>query len=133
MRVLIVDDEKDTLRAIACFLDHSNVEILPVTDSVEAARHITDQHFDAMIFDIHMPTPNGLDLTRMARQTSINRTTPIGLVTGFDDVETRNKGAEAGATCFAGKPFTPETIRRILQVLQASIFARDLASLRLPR
>jgi len=42
MRVLLVDDEKDTLRAMEYLLDHFVVEILPVTDSVEAARHITN-------------------------------------------------------------------------------------------
>ena len=105
---------------MACFLDHSNVEVLPVADSVEAARHITNQHFDAMIIDVKMPSPDGLELTRAARQTSVNCRTPIVLVTGYDDLETRRKGSEAGATGFAGKPITPENIRCILHVLQGA-------------
>lgn len=120
MRVLLVDDEKDTLRAMSCFLDHSGVEFLAVMDSVEAAKHITDHHFDAMIIDVHMPSPDGLCLTRLARQTLINSGTPIVLVTGYDNFETRRKGSEAGATCIAGKPITPKMIRSILQVLHGS-------------
>ena len=41
---------------------------LPLTDSVEAARHITTQPYDAMIIDVHMPSPDGLELTRLARR-----------------------------------------------------------------
>ena len=55
MRVLLVGDEKGNNVALAYFLDHSDVEILAVTDSVEAARCITNQHFDAIILDVHMP------------------------------------------------------------------------------
>ncbi len=68
MRVLLVDDEKDIPRAMACFLNYPDVEILPVADSMQAARHITDQHFAAMIIDVHMPSPDGLELTRLARR-----------------------------------------------------------------
>jgi CheY-like chemotaxis protein len=121
MRVLLVDDDKNTLNAMACFLDDPDVEMLPLTDSVEAARHITNQHFDAMIIDVCMPSPDGLELTRLARQTSINCKAAIVLVTGYDDLETRRKGSEAGATCFAGKPVTPANIRRILHVLQGAV------------
>ncbi len=132
MRVLLVDDEKDTLRAMACFLDHSNVETLPVADSMEAARHIVNQPFDAMIMDVHMPSPDGLELTRAARRTSLNGTTPIGLITGFDDTETQSKGSEAGATCFAGKPITPQKIRSILHVLQGAASPDRRRHARLP-
>jgi CheY-like chemotaxis protein len=132
MRVLLVDDEKDTLRAMACFLNHSDVETLPVADSTEAARHITNQHFDAMIIDVHMPSPNGLELTRLARRSFINRRTPIALITGYDDLETRRKGSDARATCFAGKPVTPEKIRSIAQLLLGSVSSDQRIRVRLP-
>jgi CheY-like chemotaxis protein len=117
---------------MACFLDPSDVEILPVTDSVEAARHITNQHFDAMIIDVHMPSPDGLELTRLARRASINRTTPIALISGDEDIETRLKGLEAGASCFAGKPITPKKIRRILQFLQGPVSSDTRSRARFP-
>jgi CheY-like chemotaxis protein len=121
MRVLIVDDEKSALKAMACFLDHSDLEIMPVTDSADAAQQIIDQDFDAMIIDVHMPFPDGIELTRLARRSSLNRRTPIALITGDDDIRIRCKGLEAGATCFAAKPFTPKIICGILHVLQGDV------------
>jgi CheY-like chemotaxis protein len=132
MPVLIVDDEKDTLRAIVCFLERSAVEILPLTDSVEAARHITTQPFDAMIMDVNMPSPDGLELTRLARRSFVNRRTPIGLMTGYDDLETRQKGSDAHATCFAGKPVTPDKIRSVVQLLLGSVSSYQRTRARLP-
>lgn len=119
MRVLLVDDEENTLRAMTHFLDHCDVEIVPTADSVEAAKHIINQTFDAMIIDVHMPSPDGLELTRLARQAPINRLTPIALITGDDEIKIRLKGLKAGASCFAEKPDTPKKLWGILQILQA--------------
>jgi CheY-like chemotaxis protein len=88
--------------------------MLSVNDSVEAARLIVTESFDAMFIDYLMPTHNGLQLTSMARKSPTNHATPIILITGYDDVDTRNKGAEAGATYFLPKPFTPDKVRRVL-------------------
>ncbi len=132
MPVLIVDDEKDTLRAIERFLGPCDVEILPLTDSVEAARHITTQPYDAMIIDVNMPSPDGLELTRLARRSFINRRTPIGLMTGYDDLETRRKASDALATCFAGKPVTQDKIRSIVQLLRGSVSSHQRTRARLP-
>jgi CheY-like chemotaxis protein len=132
MRVLIVDDEKDTLRTLERFLDQCNVEILPLTDSVEAAQEIITQHFDAMILDVNMPSPDGLELTRLARRSFVNRKTPIGLITGYDDLETRQKGSDARATCFIGKPVTQDKIRSIVQLLLGSASSHQRTRARLP-
>ena len=114
MRILIVDDEDETLRAMQGFLGRTNVEIVPISNSPEAARLIVDEHFDAMFIDYLMPRPNGLELTSIARNSDHNQGTPIIMVTGYDDVETRSKGAEAGVTYFLPKPFTPDKIRRVM-------------------
>ncbi|MGO8815740.1 MAG: response regulator [Terriglobia bacterium] len=132
MRVLIVDDEKDTLRVMERFLDTAELEILPVGESVEAARQITTRPFDAMIIDVHMPAPDGLELTRLTRRSFINRRTPIVLITGYDDLETRRKASDAGATCFAGKPVTQEKIRNIVQLLLGSVPSGQRNRIRLP-
>lgn len=119
MRVLLVDDEEDTLRAMTHLLDHCDVEIVPTPDSGEAAKHIINQNFDAMIIDVHVSSPDGLELTRLARKISINRSTPIALIAGDDEIEIRFKGLEAGASCFAEKPLNPKKLWGILRILQA--------------
>jgi CheY-like chemotaxis protein len=132
MRLLIVDDEKDILKAMERFLDHSDFEVMPVADGMQAAPQITTRPFDAMIFDIHMPSPDGLELTRLARRSFMNRRTPIALITGYDDLETRRKGTDAGATCFAGKPVTPEKLRSIAQLMLGSVSSSRRTRVRLP-
>jgi CheY-like chemotaxis protein len=115
MRILIVDDEDEALRAMSNFLAGTDGEIVLVSDSVEAARNITTEHFDVMFIDYVMPPPNGMELMSLARKSPMNHETPIVLVTGYDDFETRGKGAEAGATYFLAKPFTPEKIQSMLR------------------
>lgn len=114
MRILIVDDEDEALRAMERFLSRTDVEILPTHDSAQAAQLITTEHFDGMLIDYLMPGLDGLELVSTARRSQANRETPIIIVTGYDDMDTRNKAAKAGATCFLAKPFTPDKIRRVL-------------------
>jgi len=115
MRILIVDDEEETLNAMAHFLAGTDAEILPVSESAEAAWYIANEHFDAMMIDYVMAPPDGLELTRLARRSSLNHGTPVILVTGYDDLDTRAKGAKAGVTRCLAKPFSPERIRSVLR------------------
>ena len=133
MRILIVDDENQALDAMASFLADPKVEIVSVTDSTEAAKQINSQHFDAMFIDFVMPPPNGMELMRMARISPLNQGTPIILVTGYDDIETRNKGAEEGATSFLAKPFTPQMIRNVLKSALFNIDSSKAPGVHLPR
>jgi CheY-like chemotaxis protein len=54
----------------------------PIADSQEAARCINQQRFDGIFFDIGMPILNGLDLAKLVRESRVNKTTPIVIVTG---------------------------------------------------
>jgi CheY-like chemotaxis protein len=132
MRLLLVDDERPVLQLLSALLKASGAEVLSVGDSHEAARHLEDVAFDAAVFNVHMSTPGSLDLTRLARGSSLNRKTPVVVFSGFDDDETTRRALEAGATCISGKPITREKIRRVLKILEAPIFLDRRSQVRLP-
>ena len=132
IKLLVVDDESSTLQVLKAVLEPLSCEVTALTDSGRAAQCIEEQKFDGIIVDVHMPAPNGFELTRRVRASALNKRAPIVLLTGMDDVRTMREGFEAGATCFLGKPVTRERIYNLISALRGSILVEQRRHARLP-
>jgi FixJ family two-component response regulator len=73
-----------------------------------------------------MPVLSGHDLTMQARESSFNKTTPIVIVTGRDEVDIMHKSFSHGATYFLHKPVIKEDL-----ATEAIIFTRPKSRLSL--
>ena len=51
-----------------------------------------------------MPGIDGIQLTQRLRELELHKQTPIIMVTGTEDADTRTRARLAGATAFLGKP-----------------------------
>ncbi|MBI4551911.1 MAG: response regulator, partial [Candidatus Latescibacteria bacterium] len=117
-RILVVDDEKATLRLCAVILNSlPDVEITLESDSCRAAERLVSEHFDLLITDIRMPIIDGMELLLMARQH--NPHLSVLVITGFPTVNTAVESMKRGATDYIVKPFLPDdfraTVRRLLE------------------
>jgi len=120
-RVLVVDDDKAMCDLVKEVLTGAGLEVLALTDSEAAARHVAREKFDAMFVDVRMPAPDGFELARRARASGFNQKTPIVMIAGDSDPGLQNRGFEAGANFFLYKPFDRQRLLRILSVTQGSI------------
>ena len=132
MRMLLVDDDPPVLQVLRLILEPSGNELTLTTESRHASECLKEERFDALIFDVRMPPPDGFELTRQARSSSVNAKTPVVLLTGYDDAETMRQGFKAGASCFVGKPVTREKVRNLLRVLQGPFSLERRRQERLP-
>ncbi len=101
--VLIVDDEeivRHTLKSFFTFLDH---EVEEAEDGVSALRMLESKHFDGVVADIRMPMLSGIGFLRKALKTRPK--TPVVLITGHGDEETRKEAMMSGAMGLITKPF----------------------------
>jgi CheY-like chemotaxis protein len=130
--LLVVDDESSTLQVLKAVLEPLSCNVTALTDSEQAAQRIEEQKFDGIIVDVHMPAPDGFELTRRVRASALNKRAPIVLLTGMDDVQTMREGFKAGATCFLGKPVTRERIHNLVNALRGSIMVEQRRHARLP-
>jgi len=132
IRLLIVDDEASVLEVLTSMLEPLGSKVVAEVDGQKAAHYLDTQKFDGIIVDAHMPPPDGFELIRRARASSLNSKAPILLLTGSDDADTMREGFKAGATCFLGKPLPLEQLHKLLNTLRAASLMERRHSARLP-
>jgi DNA-binding response OmpR family regulator len=120
-RILVVDDDPALCELIQEILNSIEMESLTLTDSSQAEAHIAREKFSALFFDVRMPPPDGLELTRMVRASSLNRTTPIAIITGEEDRTVLGRAFGAGANFFLSKPVSRHRLLRLIRLTGDSV------------
>jgi CheY-like chemotaxis protein len=120
-RILVVDDDPTVCELIHEVLAAADMDSITFTDSNRAAIQITEERFEAIFLDVRMPPPDGIELTRQARASGLNRTTPIVVITGEEDNTVLKRAFEVGASFFLFKPVDRHRMLRLIRVTEGSI------------
>jgi two-component system OmpR family response regulator len=104
MHLLIVDDEPKVVALLRRALKRENHTLEVATTGDDALRMAAEGSYDAVVLDVMIPPPNGLEVCRRLRKDGI--WTPILLLTGRNAVEDRVQGLDAGADDYLPKPFS---------------------------
>ncbi len=104
--ILIVDDDRQTARALAAILADAGFKTTVMHTGLEALRHAKNAHVSAAIIDVHLPDLNGLILSNNLRE-RLGSVAPIFVVSGDTSMETINSLSLVGATHFFAKPMSP--------------------------
>ncbi|WP_405658039.1 response regulator transcription factor [Streptomyces sp. NBC_00079] len=116
MRVLVVDDDEAVRRSLAHALTRDGYEVSLAADGLTALTALTGAgRPDAVVLDILMPEPNGLEVCRRIRAGGDR--TPILMLTARDLVADRVAGLDVGADDYLSKPFALEELRARLRAL----------------
>lgn len=67
-KVLVVDDEPDTLELVKLVLESAGFDAMLVNNGVEALARIDDQKPDLVLLDIMMPDMDGWDVFRKIKE-----------------------------------------------------------------
>ena len=105
-RALVVDDEQAICELIQKVLLSAGLEALTLTRSAEAPGLLEEGKFDVVFLDLHMPSPDGIELARQMRRTESNRVTPIILISDDQRPSAMSIGFEAGQISFSTSPST---------------------------
>ena len=117
-RALVVDDEQATCELIQKVLYAAGVDALTLTRSGEAAGFLEEGKFDMVFFDLHMVSPDGMELSREMRRAGANRTTPIILLSDDLRPSAMSQGFAAGASFFLYKPIDKERLLKLIRATQ---------------
>jgi DNA-binding response OmpR family regulator len=116
VRILLVEDDPDTIEIVQLYLEHEGYEVYLATDGLEALRQSRELKPDLVLLDLMLPKVDGMEVCRMIRQESW---TPIIMVTARIEEESRLSGLNLGADDYISKPFSPkEVIARVKAVLR---------------
>jgi CheY-like chemotaxis protein len=120
-RALIVDDERSNCELLEAVLVAAGVEPVTVNSGAEALGTLRRNRFVVLFLDYRMAFPDGLELTRQARDSNLNRRTPIVLISDDQHPTAMHRGFEAGASFFLYKPLDKARVVRLLRATQGAI------------
>jgi two-component system, OmpR family, response regulator MprA len=115
VRVLVVDDDPAVRRSLATALGRDGYEVQAADGGGAALACLVAASVDAIVLDVAMPEPNGLEVCRRLR--ARGDTTPILMLTARDLVDDRVAGLDAGADDYLVKPFALAELRARLRAL----------------
>ncbi len=81
-KILVVDDEPDTLTFLATFLTDNGFEVTCAADGKECFKVAKELHPDLITLDITMPEESGVRAFRNIQETEETKDIPIIIITG---------------------------------------------------
>ncbi len=109
MKILIVDDNADTVTVLSKILRRSGYAAMASVTAEGALRAVEDEHFDLVFCNIMLTDGNGFDLFR---ELKARRPELRGIaLTGFGREEDVQRAREAGFDMFLTKPVTADVLR----------------------
>jgi two-component system response regulator MprA len=115
VRILVVDDDAAVRRSLATALGRDGYDVVSADGGGAALARTSLASVDAIVLDVAMPDPNGLEVCRRLR--SRGDRTPILMLTARDLVDDRVAGLDAGADDYLIKPFALAELRARLRAL----------------
>ena len=119
MRVLLAEDDMILAQSLTDRLEGQGFHV-DKADRVEDARELSDLYeYQVMILDLGLPDMTGHDVLRQLRLARVD--TPILILSGADDTESKIKGFGFGADDYLTKPFhREELVARIHAIIRRS-------------
>jgi len=126
--VMVVDDQATVRRSISGILEDEGYKVIAASDGAEALNLISSENPDAMLLDIWMPGPDGIEVLEKVKQDYPDL--PVIIISGHGTIETAVKATKLGAYDFLEKPLSAEktllTIARALEHRRLAETNRDL-------
>ena len=117
-KVLVVDDEKLTVKGIRFSLEQDGMEVDCAYDGEEALEYATNNNYDIILLDIMLPKMNGFEVCQQIREFS---DVPIIMLTAKGDDMDKILGLEYGADDYMTKPFNILEVKaRIKAIIRRS-------------
>jgi CheY-like chemotaxis protein len=107
MKVLVVDDDAVSNRAVVLALGRANLAASSVADPFDALKRLQESPYSMVLLDINMPGLDGIALCEQMRRLPQHKKTPVIFVTGQSDFKTRARSVLSGGNDLIAKPIMP--------------------------
>lgn len=111
VNILVCDDDKEIVDAIAIYLEQEGYQIIKAYDGEEAIRLLKENEVHLLIIDVMMPKLDGIHATLKIREVS---SIPIIILSAKTEDADKILGLNIGADDYVAKPFNPlELVARV--------------------
>ena len=113
MRILVAEDGAINQEVIVGMLELNGYEVVVANNGEEAYQKASEESFDLCLMDVDMPKMDGIEATRMIRDTlpDVDRDSlPIIAMTAHCGDQIWSKCEAAGMNAYVPKPINPKTL-----------------------
>jgi len=105
MKVLIIDDDPDSLAVARLRLEKDGYIILSSPDGEHGLARAREEEPDLILLDVQMPGKSGFAVCEELKSDSRLRNIPVIFLSAADDITEKVKGLDLGAVDYVTKPF----------------------------
>jgi DNA-binding response OmpR family regulator len=109
-RILIVDDERDIVKALTIRLQRAGYEVITAFDGAQGIFMAHKEKPDLIILDIRMPAGNGFSIAEKLKESANTVAVPVIFLTGSPEKNSEEKAMALGARFYVKKPYDPEEL-----------------------
>jgi CheY-like chemotaxis protein len=120
LRVLIADDNRDTLMTLGILLRSEGFDVSLVEGGGAGVPSAVDEFQPHVILlDIMMPDRNGMELARDLKRRYSDQCPVLIAITGHATEEAERDAALCGFTYFIAKPYDPDALLKLVASLDS--------------
>jgi two-component system alkaline phosphatase synthesis response regulator PhoP len=120
-KILIVDDEMDTLLPLKRSLEAEDYIVLEAYEGNEAIKKSKTETPDLIILDLMLPGMDGYEVCSRLKKDARTENIPVIMLTARDEVRDKVEGLDIGADDYVTKPFNLNELKaRIKSALRRS-------------
>ncbi|GAB4417067.1 MAG: hypothetical protein Kow002_03300 [Anaerolineales bacterium] len=118
-KILVIDDDLDTLRLVGLMLQRQGYEIIAASNGPQGLTKAFEERPNLILLDIMMPEMDGYEVARRLRENALTEKTPILMFTAKTQLDDKVAGFEVGADDYLTKPTHPSELQSHIKALLA--------------
>jgi DNA-binding NtrC family response regulator len=115
MRILVVDDDPDALRALGMMLERDH-EVVACGCGTSAIAALKSRPVDLVLTDLGMPPPDGFDVMRATHE--LDAPPPVAVITALDSARAAIEALRLGASDFLVKPASRDEVLGVVRRIE---------------
>lgn len=116
-KILIIDDDLDTLRLVGLMLQRQGYQISAATNGPQGLARAEEEVPDLIVLDVMMPEMDGYEVARRLRKNPVTAEIPILMFTAKTQLDDKVTGFESGADDYLTKPTHPSELQAHVRAL----------------
>lgn len=109
-KILIVDDERDIVKALTIRLRSCGYDTVVAFDGAQGVFTAHKEKPNLIILDIRMPAGDGFSVAEKLKQSRRTHRIPIIFLTGSPEIHAEERAMKIGARFYIKKPYDPEEL-----------------------
>ena len=113
--ILLIEDNEYNRKIVRKLLSRSSYRLVEAFDGEAGVALAIGELPDLILMDVQLPKMSGLDATRVLRADVRTTHIPIVVITSFALSGDRERAAEAGASGYLAKPYSPSELLALVR------------------